>query len=186
MLTRRLLLLGVLVGGAAACVRPAEREVPPPAAPNSDDLAAWRDQATSVLGDTLAALRVCEAYAAYRLSANARGSAEPIWDPPTGSQWAATQQMASQLRQRADELFQTIANARVDASVWRERRAQAAGAHDLTEAADALHAYLEQANHFAPDGDGSGGLDLLKTAWSHWDTAARAWGSDRTEPIECA
>jgi hypothetical protein len=138
-----------------------------------------------VLGDTLAALRVCDAYAAYRLSANARGSAEPIWDPPTSSQWAATQQIASQLRDRADQLFQTIANARVDASVWRERRAQAAGAHALTEAADALRGYIERANHFAPDGDGSGGLDLLKTAWSRWDTAAQAWGVDRTEHIGC-
>jgi hypothetical protein len=73
----------------------------------------------------------------------------------------------------------------VDASVWRERRTQAAGAHELIDAVDALHAYLERANHFAADGDGSGGLDLLKTAWSHWDAAAQAWGMDRTEHITC-
>jgi hypothetical protein len=185
MLSRRLFLVSMLAGAGAACVRPTEREAPSPPSPSSDDTAAWHDQATSLLADTLAALRVCDAYAAYRLSANARGSAEPIWDPPTSSQWTATQQQASGLRERADQLFQTIANARVDASVWRERRAQAAGAHDLIDATDALRAYIDRANHFSPDGDGSGGLDLLKTAWSHWDAAAQPWGLDRTEHITC-
>ena len=185
MLSRRLFVLSVVAGAAAACVRPAERQAPAQPAPSSDELAAWSGQAASVLADTLAALRVCDTYAAYRVSASARGSSEPLWDPPTSTAWATTQQQASGLHPRADELFQTIANARVDASVWRQRRAQAAGAHELIDAADALRAYLDRANHFAPDGDGSGGLDLLKTAWSHWDAAAQAWGLDRTEPIAC-
>jgi hypothetical protein len=177
--------VAVLAGGAAACVRPAERETPAQPPPSTDEAAAWSDEAASVLADTQAALRVCDTYAAYRLSASARGSTEPIWDPPTSAEWLATQQQASALRQRADQLFQTIANARVDPSVWRERRAQAAGAHELINAADALRAYLDRANHFAPDGDGSGGLDALKTAWSHWDAAAQAWGIDRAERITC-
>jgi hypothetical protein len=185
MLSRRLFLLSVVAGGAAACVRPAERQAPAQPAPSTDELAAWSDQAMALLADTLAALRVCDAYAAYRVSASARGSSEPIWDPPTSTDWTTTQQQASGLRPRADQLFQTIANARVDASVWRERRAQAAGAHALVEAADALRAYLDRANHFTPDGDGSGGLDLLKAAWSDWDAAAQAWGIDRTEHITC-
>ena len=54
------------------------------------------------------------------------------------------------------------------------------------DAADALGAYLERANHFAPDGDGSGGLDLLRTAWARWDAAALAWSMDRTESLPCA
>ena len=186
MLSRRLFVLGVIAGGAAACVRPAEVQAPSQAPPNSDELVAWSDQAAPVLADALAALRVCDTYAAYRASASAGGSREPIWDPPTSTEWAATQQQAGALRQRADQLFQTIANARVDSGVWRERRTQAAGAHELIDAVDALHAYLERANHFAADGDGSGGLDLLKTAWSHWDAAAQAWGMDRTEHIACA
>ena len=185
MLSRRLFLLSLVAGGAAACVRPAERQAPAQPTPSSDELAAWSGQAASVLADTLAALRVCDTYAAYRVSGSARGSSEPIWDPPTSTAWATTQQQASSLRQRADELFQTIANARVDSSVWRERRSQAAGAHALIDAVDGLHAYLDRANHFAADGDGSGGLDLLKTAWSHWDAAAQAWGMDRTEHITC-
>jgi hypothetical protein len=186
MLSRRVFVVAVLAGGAAACVRPAEREEPTPAPAASDETSAWTTQATSVVADTLAALRVCDSYAAYRLSAGAGGSTEPIWDPPTTSEWTSTQQQASALRQRADQLFQTIANARVDSSVWRERRSQAAGAHELIDAVDALTAYLERANHFAADGDGSGGLDLLKSAWSHWDAAAQAWGMDRTEHITCA
>jgi hypothetical protein len=186
MLSRRLFVLSVVAGAAAACVRPAGGQTPPQAPPDSDEVAAWSEQATPILADTLAALRVCDTYAAYRASASARGSSEPIWDPPTSSEWAATQQQASVLRQRADQLFQTIANARVDSSAWRERRSQAAGAHELIDAVDGLHAYLERANHFAPDGDGSGGLDLLKTAWSHWDAAAQAWAMDRTEHITCS
>jgi hypothetical protein len=187
MLSRRLFVSAVLVGGAAACVRSAERQEPAqPAPPGTDTTAAWGEQATALLSDTLAGLRVCDTYAAYRLSAAARGSTAPIWDPPTSTEWAVTQQQASALRQRADELFQTIANARVDSSVWRQRRSQAAGAHELIDAVDGLHAYLDRANHFAPDGDGTGGLDLLKTAWSHWDAAAQAWAMDRTEHITCA
>jgi hypothetical protein len=187
MLSRRLFVVAVLAGGAAACVRSAERQEPAqPPPPDTDETAAWREQALSLLADTLAALRVCDTYAAYRLSAAARGSNEPIWDPPTSTEWAATQQQASALRQRADQLFQTIANARVDSSAWRERRSQAAGAHELSDAVEALHAYLDRANHFAPDGDGTGGLDLLKTAWSHWDAAAPAWAMDRTEHITCS
>jgi iron-sulfur cluster repair protein YtfE (RIC family) len=57
--------------------------------------------------------------------------------------------------------------------------------HALIEAVDALHGYLERANQFAPDGDGSGGLDLLKSAWAHWDAAAAAWGVERAETIAC-
>ena len=185
MLSRRLFVVAVLAGGVASCVRPAERQEPAQPAPATDETAAWSQQAMSLLADSLAVLRVCDTYAAYRLSASARGSAEPIWDPPTPSEWAMTQQEAG-LRQRADQLFQTIANARVDSSLWRERRGQAAGAHELIDAVDALQAYLARANHFAPDGDGSGGLDLLRTAWSHWDAAAQAWGMDRTEHIGCA
>lgn len=186
MLSRRLFVLGVLASSVAACVRPAERQALPETASSSDSTAASADQAASVLGDTLAALRVCDTYAAYRLSASARGSTDPIWDPPTSTEWATIEQQAGDLRQRADQLFQTIANAPVDASMWRARRAQAAGAHELIDAVDALRAYLDRANHFAPDGDGSGGLDLLKTAWSHWDAAAQPWGTDRAERIGCA
>jgi hypothetical protein len=186
MLSRRGFVLAMLAGGAVACVRPNEREAPAQPPPASDDTTASAGQATSALADTLAALRVCDIYAAYRLSASARGSSEPIWDPPTPAEWSSTQQQASALRQRADQLFQTIANARVDASVWREQRAQAAGAHALTEAVEALNAYLARADHFAPDGDGSGGLDLLKSAWSRWDSAAQAWAMDRAEHIGCS
>jgi hypothetical protein len=186
MLSRRLFVLSLVAGATAACVRPAGGQAPPQAEPDSEDVAAWREPAAPVLADTLAALRVCDTYAAYRASASARGSSEPIWDPPTSTEWAATQQQATVLRQRADQLFQTIANARVDSSVWRERRSQAAGAHELIDAVDGLHAYLDRANHFAADGDGSGGLELLKTAWSHWDAAAQAWGIDRAEHITCA
>jgi hypothetical protein len=186
MLSRRLFIAGVLAGGVAACVRPAARQDPAQVPPTTDETAAWNDQAHALLGDALAALRVCDTYAAYRASASARGSSDPIWDPPTSAQWGLVQQQAGGLRQRADELFQTIANSRIDSSAWRERRALAAGAHELMDAADALAGYLERANHFAPDGDGSGGLDLLRTAWSHWDAAALAWSLDRTESLPCA
>ena len=183
---RRLLLIGLIGSGLAACVRPAERQDPARLAATTDETAAWQSQALAVLADTLGALRTCDAYAAYRASASARASTDPVWDPPTSAEWASAQQQASGLRQRADQLFQTIANSRIDPSVWRERRAMAAGAHELVDAADALRAYLERANHFAPDGDGSGGLEFLKTAWSRWDAAAQAWGRDRTEPIACS
>jgi hypothetical protein len=95
------------------------------------------------------------------------------------------QRTATGLGERANQLFQVIASSRASGGGWRERRAMAADAHELLELAQALRGYLDRASHFAPDGDGSGGLDLLKSAWAHWDAAAAAWGVDRAETISC-
>jgi hypothetical protein len=178
--------LGLLATAAAACIRPPARQDAPPVDVPAAEAPAWDTEASALLSDAIAALRVCDSYAAYRVSASSPASSGPIWDPPTGSAWQQTQQLARGFGQRADQLFQAIATSPTAAAPWRDRRALAAGGHELVDMASALSAYLARADHFAPDGDGTGGLDLLKAAWAHWDAGARAWGMERSEAINCA
>ena len=181
---RRGVVLGLLAACAAACARPPGRRTADEGNP-PDEAHAWRDQAVALLTDGLAALRVCDVYAAYRASNGANASLPLVWDPPTTAQWDFLQRQAGELARQADQLMQSVTNSAVDASYWRERRATAAAAHELLDLTAALRGYLDRANHFAPDGDGSGGSDLLQAAWRHWDASAAAWELDRAERISC-
>jgi hypothetical protein len=128
-------------------------------------------------------------FAAYRVSAtpdsDRRSKAELVWDPPTGAEWDAATHAAHSLRSRADQLFQAVTTAQVDASIWREQRTLADVAHDIGDLGDALTAYRDRLDNVRP-GDASGALALLDDAWAKWQQTADRIGLDRAESISCA
>jgi hypothetical protein len=191
-LTRRGFLLATLGLGAcglAACARIPERAASLPSPTSTPEIDAWRVQATAMLGDGLQTLRSFEVFAAYRVSttpdSGRRSAAELVWDPPTGAEWDAATHVAHSLRGRADQLFQAITTAQVDASIWREQRTLADVVHDIGDVGDALAAYRDRVDGLRP-GDASGALGLLDDAWTKWEQTADRLGMSRAEAISCA
>jgi hypothetical protein len=190
-LTRRGWLLGFGVLAVAGCVRPAQRAVPPTQAPAPmPQQAAWTSTARSILTDALEALRVFDAFAAYRItSADASGirsATELPWDPPTSAEWDEATRVATGTHGRAEQVLVAVGRSSYDPTGWRERRAFAEAVQDLLTLGDALAAYRARVDHLAPAGDGSSALGLLDEAWAHWDRSAERWGLSRAEPIACS
>ena len=187
--SRRRLLLGTLVGlmasGCATLPRRAEAPATPAATPELD---AWKAEAEAMLKDSLQTLRTFDDFAAYRVSVTAssgmRSKSELVWDPPTGQAWDDATHVARGLRGRADQLFQAVTTAQVDASVWRDQRSLAELAHDLGDVGDALEIYRNRIDRLAP-GDASGALSLLNDAWKQWETVAATLDMARSEAIGC-
>jgi hypothetical protein len=190
-LSRRGFLLGALTFAAfsASCVRVPERAALPSTPAATPELDGWRGQATAMLGDALQTLRSFDVFAAYRISttpdSGRRSNAELVWDPPTGAEWDAATHVAHSLRGRADQLFQAVTNAQVDASIWREQRTLADVAHDIGDLSDALAAYRDRLDGLRP-GDASAALALLDNAWANWEQIADRIGLSRAEAINCA
>jgi hypothetical protein len=184
-----------LVGGlslavaSAACARIPERAAAPPTPTATPELDAWRSEATSMLRDGLQTLRTFEVFAAYRVSITSstdrRSASELVWDPPTASEWDAATHIARGLRVRAEQLFQAISVAQVDASIWREQRALADTTHAIGDVGDALAAYRDRLDGLRP-GDAAGALSLLDIAWAQWEQTAARLGLSRSEAIGCA
>jgi hypothetical protein len=189
-LRRRSLLLGSLVVGAAACVRPRPRTEP--ASPTSDlpDAEAWNDEARDILRLALEALRTFDAYAAYRISAaestSLRANWEFTWDPPSAVAWETATQAVDRLSERAARLHGAVASSAPDSALWRERRAFADATFLLREMTDWLAGYRARVDRLAPRGDGSSALPALQRAWELWGSAANYWGVSRFEVITCA
>ena len=192
MLIRRRGLLGrlslsIVCLGAAACARSA-----PPPSPTAVTLPAdfdrWNQEAQGILSDVLSSLRTFDVFQAFRVSSAASSSlllrSELAWDPPTSAAWDEATHVARGAHGRAEQLFQAITVARIDANLWREQRARADAAHDLLDLGDALGAYGDRVGPLPP-GDSSSALGLLDTAWSQWDAAAARWGTSRAEAISC-
>ncbi len=148
----------------------------------------WTTEAHTILSEALATLQVFDDFQAFRVSTAASSSlrlaAELAWDPPTGAAWDAATRIARGLHGRADRLFQAISDARLDPTLWRERRKLADAVHDLVDVADALAAYRARVNTLPP-GDASPALNLLDNAWAQFDASAARWGISRAEPIAC-
>jgi hypothetical protein len=142
-----------------------------------------------MLDDGLQTLRSFEVFAAYRVStapdSDRRSAAELVWDPPTGTEWDAATHVAHSLRGRADQLFQAVTTAQVDASIWREQRSMADVVHDIGDVGDALAAYRDRLDGVRP-GDAAGALSLLDDAWARWESTATRLGIGRAEAINCA
>ena len=190
---RRGLLLGTLAAALSACVRPAASRTRPEAEASSaslPDAERWEREARAILSDGLAALRVFDTFAAFRI-ANAvesalRSASELAWDPPTGADWDEAVHVARGLHGRAEQLFKVVASSPIDPSAWRERRELADATHGLIDLGDALAAYPDRVDHLYPGGDGSAAFDLLEQAWSEWMANAARWGVTRDEPIACS
>jgi hypothetical protein len=149
----------------------------------------WRQEARGILSDVRESLRTFDGWQAFRVSAAAstgmRLAAELAWDPPTSAAWDEATHVTRGVHGRAEQLFQAVTTARVDASLWREQRTIADATHDLLEMSEVLVAYRERVDTLPPD-DASNALGLLEQAWTRWDTAAARWGTGRSEPIPCA
>lgn len=161
-------------------------EAPTPAATPEFD--GWRAETLAMLQDGLHTLRTFEVFAAYRISTTSgsdrRSPSELVWDPPTGSDWDAATRVAHGLHARADQLFQAVTTATVDASMWREQRSLADVIHDIGPVGDALAAYRDRLDRLEP-GDAGGALSLLEDAWAKWEQTAGRLGLGRAELIGC-
>lgn len=186
--TRRRELLGLFVAfAAAACVKPADRPSGTPAA-TPPEFEAWNREAQAILSDALDTLRTFDIFMAYRLTTPASSSRTPFdldWDPPQSSAWNEATHVAQGLRGRADQLFQTVSGARIDASLWREQRALADAAHALLAVGDALALFRAQLDALPP-GDAGSVSGALDRAWALWTDGAVRWGLGRAEAISCA
>src|SRR5206468_3324173 len=112
-------------------------------------------------------------------------SASLAWDPPTGAAWEDATHTARGMRSRADQLFQAITTAQLDADLWREQRDLADASHDLLDVSDAVADY-RAAVDMLPLGDASSTLRLLDGAWSRWESTAARFGMSRGELVNCA
>jgi hypothetical protein len=143
-----------------------------------------------MLSDALQTLRTFDVYAAFRVSSASAGDASQrppsslTWDPPTSAAWDEANHVTRGLHGRADQLFQAITKAQIDASFWREQRALADATHDLEDLGDALQAYRARIDALPP-GDASSSLKLLDSAWALWEGIATRFGVSRGEPILC-
>jgi hypothetical protein len=160
--------------------------VPTAIAPS--EFVTWTTEARTILSEALETLQVFDDFQAFRVStapsSSMRLAAELAWDPPTGAAWNVATRIAGGLHGRADRLFHAISDARIDPTLWRERRKFADAAHDLVDLADALAAYRARVNTLPP-GDAAPVLGLLEDAWTQFDTCAARWGAGRAEPIIC-
>lgn len=172
---------------ATACARVAPR-VEPTAVTRSTEIDAWRAAGQALIADALATLRTFEEFAAYRVSvtpdSGQRSASTLAWDPPTSAAWDNATNVSRGLRDRANQLFQGISTASVDAAVWRTQREMAEASHDLMDLGEALRAYRDRLDRVAP-GDAAGALELLNAAWDRWETEAPRWGMARAEAIGC-
>jgi hypothetical protein len=189
-ITRRQLILGAVTAlAASACARVPERAEAPSTPIAAPELEAWRREAASLARDGLQALREFEVFTAYRVSTTSgsdrRSASELVWDPPSGADWDAATHVSRSLRSRADQLFQSVTTAQVDASIWREQRELADIAHGIGDVGDALAAYRDRIDSLRP-GDATGALALLNTAWGTWEQTAGRLGLARAEAIGCA
>lgn len=193
--TRRQLLSGLAIGSAAllsaACgtsVNPRPTPVPSNLTP---EFTAWDQEIHGMLMDALATLRTYDTYQAFRVAGDSqssrRGAAELAWDPPSMAAWNEATHVTGGLRNRAEQVLNSISasSARADSSLWRERRAFADNVHELLGLGERLAAYRARLDVLAP-GDASGALGLLDQVWAQWDTAAAPWGLARAESIACA
>ena len=184
---RRDVLMAAAALAGAACVKPGERPVPTPPSSLPPEFDTWNRQAQAILADGLAALRTFDVFMAYRVTTPASATRTPFdldWDPPTSEAWAAATRVAQGLRGRADQLFQTVATARVDPALWREQRALADSTHTLLDAGDALAAYRARVDGLPP-GDAASSTPLLERAWALWTDSAARWNLSRSEAIGC-
>jgi hypothetical protein len=185
---RRWLLLAMLISAGSACVRPGGRPaaVATPVPPDPR----LQGEALGMLSDAQETLQVFDAFAAFRIStaieSGLRTARELPWDPPSIEAWRQATQVARSLRGRADRLFLAVADSRIEAGAWRERRSTADAAHSLIGLGDALAAYRDRVDFLSPGGDGTGAIALLDEAWQAWERSAAAWGQSRTESIGCA
>lgn len=190
-LTRRALLrlAGLLLAGA--CVRPADRAAPSPVAPQSlpPEFDTWNREAQGMLSDALKSLRTFDVFMAFRATAAtdaaSRTSPELDWDPPTSADWNEATHVAQGLQARADQLFQAVSTAHLDASLWREQRTLAEGCRALVDLGAALAAYRQRVD-VLPPGNARDAVDPLDRAWAQWTDSAARWGLSRAEPIGCA
>ena len=136
-----------------------------------------------MLSDALGTLRTFEVFVAFRIGVANRD--QPAWDPPTSAAWEEATHVAHGLHGRAEQMFQRITTAQVDAAFWRQRRELAEAANDLLDLGAALAAYRTRVDYLGVGDDGSGTWDLLDRAWQQWDTSAARWGLSRAEPIAC-
>jgi hypothetical protein len=137
----------------------------------------------------LQSLRTFDVFHAFRVStataSSLRLGSELGWDPPSSAAWEEATHVARGLHGRAEQLFQAITVARIDATLWREQRALADAAHDLLDLGDTLGAYGDRLGPLPP-GDASSALGALEASWAQWDAAAERWGTSRAEAIACA
>jgi hypothetical protein len=188
---RRKLLLGVALLAAAGCVRPAQRGAVATSVPEGLPQAeALTVTARSIVTDALEALRVFDAFAAYRIataeSSSSRTQSELLWDPPLSADWDEATRVATGTHGRAEQVLIAFSRAPYDPSAWRERRAFADAVQDLVDLGDALAAYRQRVDRLAPRGDGSSALGLLESAWTRWDAVAARWGLSRAEALACS
>jgi hypothetical protein len=181
----------LLVFGAAlasACVKPAERPTPTPQASLPPEFDAWRREAQAILSDALDTLRTFDILMAFRVTLPASNSRTPNdldWDPPTSGVWNEATHVAQGLSGRADQLFQTVSTARIDASLWREQRQAAEAVHTLVDLGAALATFRVRLDGL-PSGDANSVNDMLDQVWARWTDAAERWGLSRSEAIGCA
>jgi hypothetical protein len=179
----------MVVAVLAACTRVSPRRQIEQTRDLPADVERWRQEARGILSDGRETLQTFEVYAAFRVGiaerSERRAATDLVWDPPSSAAWDEATHVARGLHGRAENLFNTVANAGFDSALWRQRRDLADATSGLLDLGDALRAYRDRVDGLPPGGDGTEAWDLIDRAWARWDAGASRWGMSHAESISC-